>query len=348
MRALYFYPHDRSFGLGEYPDDALPPGHARLRVISVGVCGSDIHSIENCEMGGVEIVSPYVLGHEFAGVIEALAPDVRGGPWAVGDRVAVDPQLPCLRCRFCLEGRENICPHMRFIGGYPLPGALREAVVLPVRNLYPLPAGVSLDAGVIVEPLAVALHAVRLGGPLIDASAAVIGAGPIGNLVLQCLRLQTGNTIVVSEPLVPRRELALRYRATAAVDPREESVDTLRRRWFGGYGPDVVFEATRNGEGLAAALELVRPGGRVVYIGIADDPVALKTSVPRRKEVTLQWVRRSQGCYPTAIELVARGAVEADALITHRVALSRGGDVMHTVMGYADGVLKALIDVTAE
>lgn len=348
MKAAYFLPDRRAFEINEFPEDPLPDGCARVRVRAVGICGSDSHSVESCEMGGVAIVEPYVLGHEFAGVVEALAEDVQQGPVAVGDLVAVDPQLPCGRCPFCLAGRSNICPHMSFMGGYPCPGALRERVVVPARNLYRVPDGLGLDAAVMAEPLTVALHSVRLAGPLCDRTVGVIGAGPIGNLVLQCARLQTGEPILVSEPIPERRALAQVCGATECFDPREVEPDALRRRFPDGYGPDVVFEATRTGEGLRAALELVRPGGRVVYIGIADDPVAVTTSVPRRKEVTLQWVRRSLGGYLTGLRLMADGRIRTQPLVTHHAPLTDTGRTVETVIAYRDGVFKAMIDVTCD
>jgi L-iditol 2-dehydrogenase len=261
-------------------------------------------------MGDARLGQPFVLGHEFAGVIEG------------GERVAVDPAVSCGACEFCQEGNPNLCAALRFAGHGKEDGALREYAAWPRRCLYPLPDALTDFDGVMLEPLGVAIHAVDLGHIKPGMSVGVFGCGPIGLLVLQVARLAGAARLVATEVLPHRLEAARSLGATAfRASGGRESAEILAVT--GGRGVDVAFEATEDNGAVEAAIAAVKPGGRVVLVGIpTGDRTAFTASVARRKGLTLKLTRRMKHAYPRAIRLVERGLVDVGSLVTHRFPLA--------------------------
>jgi L-iditol 2-dehydrogenase len=287
-------------GSGDSPDD-----QALVRVTAVGICGSDLHWWTEGAIGDAKLSRPLVLGHEGAGVIAA-------GPRR-GERVAIDPAIPCEACRACHDGYRNLCYNIRFAGHGETDGMLREQLRWPARLLHPLPDQVSDDAGALLEPLGVALHAMDLGHVPFAGRVTVVGCGPIGLLLLQVLRLAGAGAITAVEPLPHRREAAAGCGADEVAEPGAD----LR-----GYGADVAFEVAGTDDAVRIAMESVRPGGRVVLAGIPDhDVTAFPASLARRKGLTMAMVRRMNDVYPRAIGLAARGAVALDPLVSRRASL---------------------------
>lgn len=286
-------------------EEPIPPVDAvgdteLLRVTSVGLCGSDLHWFAEGGIGDARLGQPLVLGHEFAAVIE-------GGP-RHGERVAVDPSLPCGRCATCLRGHRHLCPEVVFAGHGAQDGGLREFVRWPGHALHRLPDSVSDDAGALLEPLGVALHACDLAQPRLGSSVAVVGCGPIGLLLIACARAAGATSVLAVEPLEHRRAAALAAGADLAVHPDA------------GVAADfeVVFEVSGAPSALRLAMEAARPAGRVVLVGIPDDDVTtFPASVARRKGLTILVSRRMKdGVYPRGIALVAQGIVDASGLVT--------------------------------
>ena len=286
-------------------EPAAKPGQALVRVTAVGICGSDLHWWTEGAIGDARLERPLVLGHEGAGVIEA-------GP-RKGERVAIDPAIPCEVCRACRDGYRNLCYHIRFAGHGATDGMMRELITWPARLLYPLPDAVSDAAGALLEPLGVALHALDLGHVPFGGRVAVVGCGPIGLLLVQLLRSGGASAIAAVEPLAHRREAAAGYGADHLADPTAD---------LSGLGADVAFEVAGNDDAVRLAMESVRPGGRVVLAGIpGDDSTTFTASMARRKGLTIAMVRRMNDVYPRAIGLAARGAVALDPLVSRRADL---------------------------
>jgi L-iditol 2-dehydrogenase len=302
--------------LGDEPQPDPGAGEVLVRVTAVGLCGSDRHWLVDGRIGDTAIVSPLVLGHEFAGVVES-------GPQR-GRRVAVDPSIPCGRCEPCRTGATHLCLAMRFAGHPPTDGALREYVAWPEAGVHPLPDAIDDVEGALVEPLAVALHAVDRAGTLVGASVGVIGCGPIGLLIVAAARAAGAATIVAAEPLAHRREAAAAMgastvvTATTAGDEREVILGAT-----GGRGLDVVFEAAGEAAAVDTAVEIARPGAEVVMVGIpASDETAFRASVARRKELTIRFSRRSsEASMSRAIDLAASGAIDLAGLVSLCVGL---------------------------
>jgi len=286
------------------------PGTALVRVTAVGICGSDLHWWDQGAIGDAKLTHPLVLGHEGAGVIA-------NGPRS-GERVAIDPAIPCEQCRACRDGYRNLCYRLKFSGHGETDGMMREFMTWPAAQLYPLPDRLSDVDGAMLEPLGVAVHSVDLGHLPFGGSASVVGCGPIGLLLIGLLKAAGASSVLAIEPLAHRREAAARAGADFVVDPGSFG-DGLG---LGDHGVDVAFEAAGNDEGVGLAIASVRPGGRVVLAGIpGDDAIRFGASAARRKGLTIAMVRRMNEVYPRAISLAERGVVDLASVVTSRMGL---------------------------
>jgi len=286
--------------------EGLGPGMSLVRVTAVGICGSDLHWWEEGAIGDAKLTHPVVLGHEGAGVIA-------GGPRS-GERVAIDPAIPCQACRACRDGYRNLCYRLAFSGHGGTDGMMRELMAWPTALLYPLPDRVSDADGAMLEPLGVAIHAVDLGHLPFAGTASVIGCGPIGLLLIGVLKAAGASSVLAVEPLAHRQEAAARLGADQVYDPA--AVDS------GEAGVDVAFEAAGNDEAVGLAMASVRPGGRVVLAGIpGDDAIRFGASLARRKGLTIAMARRMNEVYPRAIGLAERGVLDLGSVVTSRAGL---------------------------
>jgi L-iditol 2-dehydrogenase len=292
------------------PDEVASAGTTRLHVTSVGLCGSDLHWFEDGVIGLDRVRDPLVLGHEFLGVVD-------DGPLA-GQRVAVDPHIPCASCEVCRRGDGHLCPTGRFAGYPGTDGALRTGLTWPELLLHPLPDAVDDESAVLLEPLGIALHALDLSGAQAGQRAGVFGCGPIGLVMIRLLRAN-GVTVAIATDRREHRLAAARAsgaETTRLVGPGAEAADDPTI--------DVAFEVSGEDAALQDAMRAVRPGGTVVLVGI---PVGRTTSLVaelgRRKELTLVFCRRMRGSdLPRAIELVAGGRVDLAGLVTDRYPLN--------------------------
>lgn len=298
-------------------EEAIPtcaPGEALVRIEAVGICGSDLRWFEDSGIGDARLEQPLVLGHEMAGIAES-------GVYQ-GRRVAVEPAIPCGVCEFCLEGNPHFCSSLRFAGHATQDGGLRERISWPERCLFPLPEALDALDGAMLEPLGVALHAVRLGKLRPGMRVGVLGCGPIGLLILQLAKM-SGALHLAATDLLPHRLQAARElgaHTTLLADPLGGETGQLRAAVPGGL--HVVFEAAGENQAVESAVAAARPGGRVVLVGIpSEDRTSFSASVARRKGLTILVCRRMKHTYPAAIALVEQGQVEVHSLVTHQFKL---------------------------
>lgn len=314
---------------------AVGVGQELVRVTAVGLCGSDLHWFSEAGIGDSRLSRPVVPGHEFAGVIE-------GGP-RHGERVAVDPALPCGHCESCRDGFRNLCPAVAFAGHGEYDGGLRQYLAWPSWALHRLPDALSAADGAMLEPLGVALHALDLGHLRIGATIAVFGAGPIGLLLVQAARRCGATRIVVVEPLAHRRDAALRLGADVALDVVAARDESALAAALGGSGADAVFELAGNDLAVELSLRAARPGARVVLGGIpAGDHTTFPASTARRKGLTLVLVRRMNEAYPRAIRLVEQGLIDVSSIVSHRYPIERVADAFGVAAGRAG--LKVVVE----
>lgn len=314
MRVLRLHGR-RDIRLHDEPRPEPGPGEVLIRVTAVGLCGSDLHWFSEAGIGDAVLASPLVLGHESAGVIAS-------GP-RTGQRVAIDPAIPCDHCELCLAGHGHLCRDLRFAGHGATDGALRAFMAWPERLAHTLPDGISDSEGALLEPLGVALHALDLGGLGPGMSAGVYGCGPIGLLLVQLLRMVGADPIVATDRLPHRVAAARAMGATQTVRTMDGGVGTADEVPGPASGLDVAFEAAGDGAAVESAIRAVRPGGRVVLLGIpTDDRTSFTASVARRKGLTIQLCRRMQpGHLSRAIRLAETKRVDLRSLVTGRYPL---------------------------
>ena len=280
-----------------------------VAVKSCGVCGSDLHFYLHGGIGDFVMREPLVLGHEAAGEVVKLGPKVK--KLKLGDRVAMEPGVPCRRCPHCLSGRYNLCRDMVFYSAPPYDGFFREYVALPEDFCYVLPDNVTTEAGATVEPLAVGLHAIALVGMKAGDEVVVLGAGPIGLLATAGARALGAGRITTVD-LAPRRlEFALKMGADRTV-PAAEAAETLKD------SADVVLDCVAVEETLAQAVGIIKPGGRIAWVGMGSPTATLPFLAFQAKEALVTGVFRYANQFGPAVALLASGAVATDALITRR------------------------------
>lgn len=293
------------------------PGEVLLRVTAVGICGSDLHWLEEASIGDAQVSQPLVLGHEFSAVVESSESPLNG------HRVAVDPAIPCQECEYCLDGNPNLCIRLHFAGHGKDDGALRQYLAWPVRCLYPLPKSIIDEEGVMLEPLGVAMHAIDLGGIHPGDAVGVFGVGPIGLLVVQLARLAGAGEIIVTDRLPHRLEAAYSMGATQGFLVTDEWDEQEVWRATGEVGVKVAFEVAGENQAVETAVAAAKPGGRVILVGIpAKDWTAFTASTARRKGLTIKLSRRMRFTYPRAIQLVEDGLIDVRSLITHSYPFS--------------------------
>jgi L-iditol 2-dehydrogenase len=326
-------------GLLQLRDEPVPtpgPGEALVRVTAVGICGSDVHWWKEGRIGSDRIIEPLILGHECAGVIESGS--------RKGERVAIDPAIPCFRCGFCQEGNQNLCSNLRFAGHATVDGGLRQYIAWPEHCLVPLPDSMSDAVGVMLEPLGVALYSVDRGEVRPGTSVGVFGCGTIGLSVIQVARSAGATDIYATELSgLPHRVRAAQSFGATIFEARDgqEGNDILEAT--GGRGLDVVFEAAGDPGAVEAAIAAVKPGGQAILIGIPrEDRIALTASVARRKDLTIKVIHRMKHTYPRAMQLVSSGRVDMNSLATHRFPLSE------VARGYAVAESRSGIKVIIE
>jgi L-iditol 2-dehydrogenase len=311
-----------------------------IKIAAVGICGSDVHFYQRGRIGPFVVEEPLILGHECSGVVVEAGGEVKH--LHAGDRVAIEPGIPCRRCPRCKEGRYNICENqVIFMGTPPWHGAFREYLTWPADFVFELPPGVSLEDGAMIEPLAVGIHACRRGGVAPGKSAAVIGAGPIGLLALQAAAAYGAHPVVATDVIPSRLDFARKLGAVA-VDAGDAA--NRVREATGGRGADVVIETAGTIATIQQAMRLVRTGGVVVLVGMPpEDEALLPVMDMLAREYDLRTVFRYANCYPPALSLAAAGRIDLASLRTHEYPLTRLQEAVERVIKHKAETIKVLV-----
>ncbi|MFB3892607.1 MAG: zinc-binding dehydrogenase [Phycisphaerae bacterium] len=322
-------------------------GEALLRVDVLGVCGSDMHYFKEGRIGTQVVEYPFIVGHEFAATVEAVGDQV--GDLRKGRRVAVDPLVACGQCDQCRNGRVHTCRDQRFMGcPGQMSGAMAQYVVMPARCCFPIPDEMTAEQAALTEPFSIALHARNLARTPECASVAILGCGPIGLCVLAALKAADPCEVYATDLLDERLALAGRLGADWTGNAAAGDVLAAIKRTQ-PLGMDRVFECAGKQETIDQAVELLAPGGTLVLVGIPPfDRFSLDMNLFRRKELRLQCVRRQNECVQTAIDMLAEGKVNLDALVTHHFLLEQSQQAFDMVADYRDGVVKAMIQISSE
>lgn len=309
-----------------------------VRVSAVGVCGSDVHFYTDGHLGDWHVTEPLVLGHESGGVIVAVGAGI--DPARVGQRVSIEPQHPSSTSAETLRGDYNLDPDMRFYAVPGTDGAFQEYVTIQSHFAHEVPDSVSDAAAALMEPLSVAIATARKAGFAPGQRVLVTGAGPIGIAVTQVARAYGVTEVVISDVADERRRSALTFGATSAVDPAAEGFADIEP------GFDSYVDASGAGAAVRSAIPMVRPGGRVVLVGMGLPDLELPVSVIQNRELWVTGVFRYANTWPTAISLVASGAVDLDSMVTGTFGLS---DVAGAFDSTREGsTIKSIVDPRRE
>ena len=296
------------------PDPRPGPDDVLVQVALCGICGTDRHILH----GEFTTSPPVIPGHEFSGTVVAVGERV--DDLAPGDLVAVDPNIVCGICRPCRRGLVHMCRNLSAIG-VNYDGGFAELASIPRKQAYRLPAGLSMAAGAMVEPLSCCVHGIDLAAVRGGDTVAVIGGGAIGQMLAQLARMAGAAKLVMSDPVASRREMALALGVDVAIDPTE--VDPLAPGGVLEGGADVVIEAVGSGVTTAQAVRWATPGGMVLWFGVT--PPGVKVPVEPNevfeKELTIRGARINPFTHSRALALMGSGQVKVEGLITRTIAL---------------------------
>lgn len=330
----------RQVQLQDIPEPELSDTHSViLKTRIAGICGSDLHYFISDTVGGEKVPYPCIVGHECSAEVVKVGAEVQG--FKPGDLVAVEPSISCGVCDQCLAGRFNTCRKIKFLG-HPgeLNGCFAEYFVMPAKNLFHLPQGVSPEEAMLAEPLSIALHALNLAHLENSSKVGVLGTGPIGLLLIMLLKVNGFSSIFATDRSDARVKAALNAGASWAANVEQEDVvnEIMTRQ---PLGLEAVFEVSGDQEAIDQAVELVKPGGKIIQVGIpVPERIYYRISRLRRKEITIINVRRQNRCLEKALELIQQKKIHVSWLLTHQFKLEQAQEAFTTAADRLDGVLK--------
>ncbi|RJP62400.1 MAG: hypothetical protein C4539_18205 [Ignavibacteriales bacterium] len=313
-----------------------------IRIKTVGICGSDIHYYTAGRIGSQVVDYPFTIGHEAAGIVEKVGKSVT--KVKEGQRVAIDPAVSCGVCDQCKAGRENTCRKLLFLGcPKQLSGCLCEYIVMKENSCFPISDSMTYEQATLSEPLAIGVYAVERGMLKDKMNAAILGAGPIGMSVLLVLRTMNIGNVYVTDKLNYRLGFSKKLNPAWVGNP--DQMDVVQE--ISDHDPllmDVVFECSGDPNAIKQGIELLKPGGNLVIVGIPEvDEISFPIHELRRKEITIINVRRQAHCTQKAIDLLQSGKINMDFMATHSFTMNEIEKAFELVSGYKDNVMKAFI-----
>lgn len=310
-----------------------------IKVKTCGICGSDIHAYK----GEHPFVHPpIVLGHEFSGVISKIGSNVKN--FKEGDKVTVEPNLVCGRCYNCRKGRYNICTNLKVIGCVGYNGAFAEYIVVPSEKLIKLPDGLSFEEAALIEPTAVAVHAVRKTDQKLGQKVLVLGAGPIGLLVMQAAKLQGADQVIITDLLGYRLKKAEIFGADKVVNSSSENLVELTQEYYGQEGIDLIYDCVGIEETISQALQIVRKGSKIVIVGVPQGNIRTNLAYIQDRELeltgSLMYVRED---FTAALNLIEKEKIQVKPLITHRFKLKDLETAFKMLLEAKEEIFKVLV-----
>ena len=338
MRALVLEEYNKLV-YKEMPEPVIGPEDVLVRVKACGICGSDVHGMDGSTG---RRIPPIIMGHEASGVIEEMGDRVR--QWAVGDRVTFDSTIYPLEDWYTRKGLYNLADNRQVLGvscpEYRRHGAFAEYVAVPQHILYKIPAGVSFEQAAMVEPAAVALHAVSLTPLSLNDTAVVVGAGMIGLFIIQAMRAAGCGTLIAVDPEPERLELATQLGADIGLNPKETNkVQALTEK----RGADIAFEAVGTESALQTALSSVRRGATVTVVGNLAAFAAIPLQAVVTQQIRLQGSCAICGEYPAVLDMIGRGVIRVDPLLSATAPLSQGAEWFNRLYNKEKGLFKVIL-----
>jgi L-iditol 2-dehydrogenase len=330
----------------EFEDRPLPkagPKNVVLRIHTVGICGSDVHYWAHGKCGPFEVNGPLILGHESSGIVESVGEGVRH--LKPGDRVAIEPGVPCRYCKSCRIGQYNLCPDVQFLATPPYNGSLTNFIEHPADFCYVMPDHMTFEEGALLEPLSVGVHACRRGEVRAGSHVLITGAGPIGLVLLLVARASGATKIIVTDMMEGRLEVAKKMGADAVF--KADDPDVVNKIKAVTENITQSFECSGASSALVLAIRATSQGGKLMSIGRSAAPMQ---SIPlfeaADKEIDIIGSFRYSDTYPQALELVATGQINVKPLVTHRYSLLESQKAFEQAETGADGAIKIAIKVS--
>jgi L-iditol 2-dehydrogenase len=326
----------------EVPEPTIGPDEVLIQVKACGICGSDVHGMDGSTG---RRVPPIIMGHEASGIIIQIGRDVRD--WHAGDRVTFDSTVSCGHCHFCRQGRFNLCDRRRVLGvscaEFRCDGAFAEYVAVPQQILYRLPDALSFERAAMVEPVSVAVHAVSRLPVRLNDTAVVVGTGMIGLFVVQVLR-SAGCGRIIAVDLDPNKlEMACRLGADQGLSPNQCDVAAELHRQTSGRGADLALEVVGIPATVSLAMACLRKGGSLGLVGNLSPTVELPLQAVVTRELTLYGSYASSGEYPACLDLIARGAVDVDAMLSAVAPLAEGASWFRRLYEGQERLMKVVL-----
>jgi len=341
MKALVLKDYKR-FAYEEVPTPTPAADEVLVAVKACGICGSDVHGMDG-STGRRR--PPIIMGHEASGVIADVGKDVTS--WKTGERVTFDSTIYCGRCHYCLRGDVNLCDKRRVLGvsceDYRQHGAFAEYVAIPQRILYRAPDSLPFEHAALVEPFSIALHAVRRAPPDINGSVVVVGAGMIGLALVQVLSETGCGSLIVVDVAGDRLQLAQESGATHTINPAKENAGEKIFTLTQGRGADLAIEAVGAPPTVDLALRCLRKGGIATLVGNVSPKIEFPLQIAVTRELTIHGSCASRGDYPACLEMLARGALKPDPLISALAPLSEGPAWFDRLYRKETGLLKVVL-----
>ncbi|MEI6231840.1 MAG: galactitol-1-phosphate 5-dehydrogenase [Planctomycetota bacterium] len=341
MKALVLTQYNH-LELQDWPKPEIAADEVLIRIAACGICGSDIHGMDG-STGRRQ--PPLIMGHEAAGTISEVGADVQG--WVVGDRVTFDSTVYCGECWFCRRGDVNLCDKRRVLGvstgEYRRHGAFAEFVNVPQRILVKLPEAVTFSQAAMVEPVSIALHAVRRTPLELNDTVVVVGAGMIGLFVIQALRAAGCGKIFAVDLDQSRLDVAVKLGADEGFLSNKVDVPAEIQRRTNGRGADAAFEVVGITPTLQTAIAVLRKGGQLTLVGNLSPKTELPLQLVVTRELTLHGSCASNGEYPACLDMIARGVIKVEPMITAEAPLSDGDAWFHRLKIGGDNLLKVLL-----
>jgi len=315
-----------------------------LKIEAAGVCGSDVHYFETGRIGSQVVEFPFVVGHECsASVVETGSAVTKV---KAGDQVVVEPSFACHDCDQCNMEREHTCRNVLFLGTpKQVGGCLCEYIVVPQENCLPTYGEITLEQGALCEPLSIGIYSVQQARFKKGSNIAILGSGPIGLCVLSAAKVENARNIYITDKIDTRLSAAQKIGVDYVGNP--DKVDIVEEIMAAEpLGLDCVFECCGQQDALDQAMDLLKPGGQLVIVGIPrTDMISFSADKFRRKEITIKYIRRQNLCTQKAIDSIRSGKIDIDFLITHRFGLEDTQEAFELLTDYRDGVIKAMINM---
>lgn len=326
---------------GEVEVPKIQPDEVLVKMESIGICGSDLHYYSHGRIGDFVVKFPFILGHECAGTIVEAGNAVTH--LKVGDRVALEPGVPCGSCQFCLSGKYNLCPDVKFFATPPYDGCLMNYVSHPAQFAFKLPDNVSSVEGALVEPLAIGINAALTGGVKLSDTVVIFGAGCIGLVSLLASKAYGATQIIVVDVIEKRLDVA-KGMGAITLNAKECDVIAEIKKLTGGMGAQVVIDCAGTNTTICQTVHVAKPGGTIVLVGLACDAVSgLNIGPISTKELTIKSIFRYRNLYPTAIAAIADGKIDIRGIISDKYIFEDTQKAFSETLKNAQNIVKSVI-----